>query len=97
MIIQGDMLAQGDNKQKYIAIVREDSPDKALPIYMKSKFAFSWGKSSEIDPERLKELILCIFDCDTEPDLGTVPSYVKTKVTTRRKHEKEAVKKVRRR
>ncbi len=95
MIIQGDMLAQGDNKQKYIAIVREDTPDKALPIYMKSKFAFSWGKSSEIDPERLKELILCIFDCDTEPELGSVPSYVKTKVTARQTQEKKTVKKAR--
>lgn len=93
MIIQGDMLAQGDNKRKYIAIVREESPDKALPIYMKSKFAFSWGKSSEIDPMRLKELILCIFDCDTEPDLGAIPSYVKTKVTSRHRHEKEPIKK----
>jgi TIR domain len=77
MIIQGDMLAQGDNKQKYIAIVREDAAEKALPIYMKSKYAFSWGHGPQIDPERLKELVLCIFDCDTEPELGTVPDYVK--------------------
>ena len=83
MIIQGDMLAQGDNKQKYIAIVREESPDKALPIYMKSKFAFNWDKSTEINDERLKELILCIFDCDTEPELGNIPAYVKHKVTAK--------------
>ena len=36
-----------------------------------------WGRGSRIDPERLKELVLCIFDCDTEPELGTVPDYVK--------------------
>lgn len=76
MVIQGDMLAQGDNKQKYIAIIREDAADEAIPIYMKSKYAFSWGKNSDIDPERLRDLVLCIFDCDTEPDLGPVPEYV---------------------
>jgi hypothetical protein len=80
MVIQGDMLAQGDNKQKYIAIVREDDVDDALPIYMKSKYAFNWGKSDDIDTERLKELVLCIFDCDTEPELGAVPAYVKQRI-----------------
>lgn len=80
MVIQGDMLAQGDNKQKYIAIIREDAADKALPIYMKSKYAFNWGKDAGIDPARLKELVLCIFDCDTEPELGAVPAYVKQKI-----------------
>lgn len=80
MVIQGDMLAQGDNKQKYIAIIREDVADEALPIYMKSKYAFNWGKDAGIDPVRLKELVLCIFDCDTEPGLGAVPEYVKQKI-----------------
>jgi len=77
MIIQGDMLAQGDNKQKYIAIIREDNANEALPIYMKSKYAFSWGKSKVIKPDKLKELLLCIFDCSTEPDIGAIPQYVK--------------------
>lgn len=76
MIIQGDMLSQGDNKQKYIAVVREDTPEKALPTYMKSRYAFYWGRGAEIEAERLKELVLCIFDCDTEPELGGVPEYV---------------------
>ena len=80
MVIQGDMLAQGDNKQKYIAIIREDAADEALPIYMKSKYAFNWGKDIGIDPDRLRELVLCIFDCDTEPELGVVPAYVKQKI-----------------
>lgn len=87
MIIQGDMLAQGDNKQKYIAIIREDTADKALPIYMKSKYAFNWGKGEEIDSERLKELLLCIFDCDVEPDLGLVPEYIKEKLRKTKKAE----------
>ena len=87
MIIQGDMLAQGDNKQKYIAIIREDDADKALPIYMKSKYAFNWGKNKEINPDKLKELVLCIFDCDTEPDLGAVPPYVKQIIRNKRSAE----------
>jgi len=80
MVIQGDMLAQGDNKNKYIAIIREDAADEALPVYMKSKYAFSWGISSEIKEDRLKELVLSIFDCDTEPKLGNVPKYVMEKI-----------------
>ncbi len=89
MIIQGDMLAQGDNKQKYIAIVREDEAENALPIYMKSKYAFNWGKSPKIDPERLKELVLCLFDCDTEPALGSVPDYVKRRTRKNRAAEQQ--------
>lgn len=93
MIIQGDMLAQGDNKQKYIAIIREDRADQALPIYMKSKYAFNWGKESGINQDRLKELVLCIFDCDTEPELGSVPAYIKEKIhkATRAEHAKSSV------
>lgn len=77
MIIQGDMLAQGEGTQKYIAIIREDSPESALPVYMRSKYAFNWGHGSEIDPGRLKELVLCLFDRDTEPELGAIPDYVR--------------------
>src|SRR6266851_5932296 len=65
MIIQGDMLAQGDNKQKYIAIVREEQAEKALPIYIRSKFALNWGKET-VSEEQLQELVLLLFDCDTE-------------------------------
>lgn len=80
MIIQGDMLAQGDNNQKYIAIIREDNVSNAIPGYMRSKYAFNWGKAAVIDPEHLKELVLCIFDCDIEPPLGPVPPYVEAKL-----------------
>lgn len=88
MIIQGDMLAQGDNKQKYIAIVREEQVEKALPIYVRSKFAVNWGKK-EVSDTQLQELVLRLFDCDLEPELGAVPAYVldrlKRSVSTRRK------------
>ena len=79
MIIQGDMLAQGDNKQKYIAIVREEEVEKALPIYIRSKFALNWGKKP-VSQEQLQELVLRLYDCDTEPELGAVPAYVKAKM-----------------
>jgi hypothetical protein len=79
MIIQGDMLAQGDNKQKYIAIVREDSAEKGLPIYIRSKFALNWG-NREPSPDQLQELVLLLFDCDNEPELGAVPEYVRQKL-----------------
>lgn len=81
MIIQGDMLAQGDNKQKYIAIIREEDAEQGLPIYMKSKYALSWAGKSPDDAQKLKELVMCIFDCDNEPELGPIPSYVKEKLS----------------
>jgi hypothetical protein len=75
MIIQGDMLTQGDNKQKYIAIVREEQVEKALPIYIRSKFALNWGKKN-VSEAQVQELVLRLFDCDLEPELGAVPDYV---------------------
>lgn len=75
MIIQGDMLSQGDNKQKYVAISLEDVVENALPIYVRSKFCLSWGRSG-ISDEKLRELTLLLFDCDDEPCLGPVPDYI---------------------
>lgn len=80
MIIQGHMVAQGDTNQKYIAIVREDEIHEALPLYMKSTYAFTWGKGEDLDPERLRELVLCLFDGDTHPELGAIPAYVQQRI-----------------
>lgn len=79
MIIQGDMLAQGDNRQKYIAIIREEEVEKALPIYIRSKFALNWGKRP-ISQSGLEELVLRLYDCDIEPELGPVPNYVRARI-----------------
>ena len=76
MIIQGDMLSQGESKTKYIAIVREDQIDKGLPIYMKSKLAFHWNKTKKLSDEEFKELLFAIFDCDVTPELGKIPEYI---------------------
>ncbi|VVC82783.1 toll/interleukin-1 receptor domain-containing protein [Sideroxydans sp. CL21] len=78
MIIQGDMLAQGDTKTKYIALVREEQIEKALPIYMRSKYALNWGKKEQIDEQALKDLVLLLYDRDNEPPLGNAPTYVKS-------------------
>ncbi|PKA06391.1 toll/interleukin-1 receptor domain-containing protein [Leptospira harrisiae] len=77
MIIQGDMLSQGDSKEKYIAIIRENKAEKALPIYLKSKYALHWGKDDIINEEKLKALIIQIFDQVLEPELGPIPDYIK--------------------
>jgi hypothetical protein len=89
MIIQGDMLAQGDNKQKYIAIIREEQAEKALPIYIRSKFALNWGKK-EISGAQIQELVLHLFNCDFEPELGAVPSYVASKLRRNRGDGRQA-------
>ena len=77
MIIQGDMLAQGDTKAKYIAIIREEAVEKALPIYMRSRYALHWGRKKDIDPTALEELVLLLYNRETEPPLGKAPLYVR--------------------
>jgi hypothetical protein len=79
MIIQGDMLSHGDNGQKYIAIVREDAVEKALPIFLRSRFALQWGKEQPTEAQ-LEELLLRLFDCDTAPELGKIAPHVLEKL-----------------
>ena len=78
MIIQGDMLAQGDTKAKYIAIIREEAVEKALPVYMRSRYTLHWGKKKDIDPTALEELVLLLYNRETEPPLRkAAPLYVR--------------------
>lgn len=77
MLIQGDMLAQGDGRAKYIAIIRENEVDKALPIYLRSKYAFNWGKKEQIDPDELKELVMLLYDRNDLPPIGRVPVWIR--------------------
>lgn len=79
MIIQGDMLSKQE-QNKYIAILRDKDIDQSLPIYVKSKYALNWTDESQIDKD-FKELLLYLFDCDIEPPIGEVPSYIKKKIT----------------
>lgn len=76
MVIQGDMLSQGEVKTKYIALLREESVDKGLPIYMKSKLALQWKKQDVIDEEEFRQLMITLFDFDLEPELGELPDYI---------------------
>lgn len=80
MIIQGDMLRQGDNKVKYIAIVRENEVDNALPIFMKSKFSFHWPKNGNKESEEFDKLLFCLFEQDDIPPLGQVPESIKRRL-----------------
>lgn len=74
MIIQGDMLSRPE-QNKYVAILRDKDIDHSLPVYVKSKYALNWSDESQIDKE-FKKLILYLFDCDTVPPIGDIPSYV---------------------
>jgi hypothetical protein len=74
MIIQGDMMLQGDMNAKYIAIAYGDF-EKNTPIYMKSKLGIS---KIDIDKD-IKLLLHHIFDVDISPEIGKVPEWVKGK------------------
>ncbi|NMG77713.1 hypothetical protein [Aromatoleum diolicum] len=71
MIIQGDMMLQGEANTKYIVIAYGDF-EKNTPIYMKSKLAIS---KSEIDKD-INALLQHIFEIDTAPEIGKIPEWV---------------------
>lgn len=82
MIIQGDMLSHADTG-KYICIVKDKEIDKGLPIYVRSKYSVHWpdGNFSEED---FKILLYDIFDCDTEPELGEIPAFIREKMPAKK-------------
>lgn len=79
MIIQGDMLSRQE-QNKYIAILRDENIDQSLPIYVKSRYALNWANEEQVDKE-FDELLLYLFDCDIEPPIGEIPSFIKEKLT----------------
>lgn len=78
MIIQGDMLSKQE-QNKYVAILRDKDIDQSLPIYVKSRYALNWADESQVDIE-FEELLFYLFDCDTEPPIGEIPSFIKSKL-----------------
>jgi len=74
MIIQGDMMLQGELNSKYIAISYGDF-EKNTPIYMKSKLAM---RKEQVD-EDIDKLLEHIFDIDTAPKIAKIPSWVQQK------------------
>ncbi len=77
MIIQGDMMLQGEMNTKYIVVAFGDF-EKNTPIYMKSKLAIS---REDVDRD-LNLLLEQIFDIDAAPEIGPIPSWVKAKRKT---------------
>lgn len=74
MIIQGDMLAQ-NHSDKYMCIVREESIDQAMPIFMKSRYALQWVET-DFTGKKFTELLYFLFDCNLEPEIGPIPKFI---------------------
>lgn len=74
MIIQGDMMAQGDANTKYIVIAYGDF-EKNTPIYMKSKLGIS---KLDVDGD-INLLLHHIFEIDSAPKIGAIPEWVRQK------------------
>ncbi|AQR64075.1 hypothetical protein BXU06_02645 [Aquaspirillum sp. LM1] len=71
MIIQGDMLVQGEQNSKYIVISVGDF-EQNTPIYMKSRLAMP---QEQVDAD-ITGLLELIFEVETAPALGPVPTWV---------------------
>lgn len=78
MIIQGDMLSRQE-QNKYIAILRDPNIDQSLPIYVKSRYALNWANEDQVE-EEFNKLLLYLFDCDIEPPIGKIPSFIEDKL-----------------
>lgn len=78
MLIQGDILLQGDLNTKYISIICGDF-DKNIPIYMKSKL----GIKKEVIDNSFDSLLEHIFEVDLAPEVGNIPDWVKKKLHKR--------------
>ncbi|MCS6159234.1 SEFIR domain-containing protein [Shewanella baltica] len=78
MLIQGDILLQGDMNTKYISIACGDF-NKNIPIYMKSKLGI---KKEDVD-NCFEVLLEQIFDIDLAPVVGSIPDWVKKKLNKR--------------
>lgn len=74
MIIQGDMMLQGEMNTKYVVVAFGDF-ETNTPIYMKSKLAIS---KEEVD-KNFDLLLEQIFDIDVAPEIGVIPAWVKSK------------------
>lgn len=74
MIIQGDMMLQGEMNTKYIVISYGDF-EKNTPIYMRSKLGIS---KDEVD-KNINRLLEHIFEIDTAPAIGKIPDWVRLK------------------
>lgn len=77
MIIQGDMLSKQE-QNKYVAILRDKDIDQSLPVYVKSKYALDWSSENQ-NEQNFKNLMIYLFDCDIEPPLGEIPTFIKEK------------------
>lgn len=74
MIIQGDMMLQGEMNTKYIVIAYGDF-EKNTPIYMRSKLGIA---KDEIDKD-IDKLLAHIFELDLAPEIGKIPDWVMQK------------------
>lgn len=89
MIIQGDLLSQ-NHSDKYLCIVREESIDQAMPIFMKSRYALQWVET-EIAGEKFEELLYFLFDCNLEPEMGPVPQIIYDKKAQEQKSREAGI------
>ncbi|MEZ9746110.1 TIR domain-containing protein [Vibrio splendidus] len=78
MLIQGDILLQGDVNTKYISVACGDF-EKNTPIYMKSKLGI---RKEDVDKD-ISVLLEHLFDIDVAPEIGEIPDWIKEKVKIR--------------
>jgi TIR domain len=74
MIVQGDILRQPPESNKYLVVVRSPQIDDGLPQYLKAKFVLHWpGQDSETENRNRQLLLRELFDYVKVPVVGERP------------------------
>jgi hypothetical protein len=75
MIVQGDMSKQPPHSTKYLVIVRSETLDDGLPIYLKTKFVIHWPGPITDELNR-RTLLTELYDRIEAPPLGPPPVFL---------------------
>lgn len=75
MLIQGDMFNRSINDCRYIVIVREDSFDAGIPLYLRTKYCIHWPSTEDESALRIK-LLKELYDVEKAPPIGEPPVFV---------------------
>jgi hypothetical protein len=75
-LVQGDLLSQEGNSDKYVAVIRSADPEKSIPAFLKSSYYLGWPPTADEGKKRT-ELLKDIYRIQEEkPRLGQPPAFV---------------------
>jgi hypothetical protein len=75
MIVQGDMAQLPPDSTKYMVVVRSQTFEAGMPIYLRTKFALHWPLEAD-EKSNQQNILREIFNAIHEPPIGKRPTYL---------------------